>query len=312
MLPIIAWIVGVLGALALVMWAIGRVFPRAAAKTLARLNRSASGLELKQCQVAGLEMPYLEGGSGEPLVLVHGLQGQKENFAAVAKLLCRRYHVYIPDLPGFGEASRDLNADYHIDAQAARLMEFVDSLGLKVVHMAGNSMGGFIVSHCAATHPNRVASLWLIAPSGIHGDEETDLVRRFVATGEWPLLFSSPSDFDRFIHVWMSNPPSFPYAIRWVLGRRGVADRELHRKIAKQALLDSPSLSLQQKQIQTPALIVWGAKDQILHPSGSKAFQAMFPKSAVELLPDCGHVAMLEAPEETAKSYMRFREEMAK
>jgi pimeloyl-ACP methyl ester carboxylesterase len=285
----------------------GRIFPVTFARAAAALDRRRCGLALKRCEVMGLAMPYLEGGSGEPLVLLHGLGGQKEHFAHVASELREHYHVFIPDLPGFGNASRDPQADYHIDAQAARVMAFADALGLQRLHLGGNSMGGFIAAQCAALHPDRIASLWLIGAAGVPAPEETAIVRRFKVTGEWPLLIHQPADFEQLLHAVMEHPPSMPYAVRWVLAHRGMADCDLHQRIALQALRESPPLTQRYDHIATPALIVWGSEDRVLHPSGVKAFQALLPNSKVEVMQGCGHAAMLEAPHEAAEDYLRFR-----
>lgn len=285
----------------------GRIFPRAVARAMAALDRQRCGLTLRRCEVVGLAMPYLEGGSGEPLVLLHGLGGQKEQFAQVASELREHSHVFIPDLPGFGNASRDPQTDYHIDAQAARVMAFADALGSKRLHLGGNSMGGFIAAECAALHPDRIASLWLIDPAGVAAPEETAIVRRFKVTGEWPLLIHEPADFDQLLHAAMEHPPAMPYAVRWALAHRGMADCELHRHIASQVLRESPPLTQRYDHIATPTLIVWGSEDRILHPSCAKAFQSLLPNSKVEVMKGCGHVPMMEAPHEAAEDYLRFR-----
>lgn len=285
----------------------GRIFPQAVARATAALDRWRCGLTLNERQIMGFNIPYLEGGAGEPLILIHGFGGQKENFSHVAGELCRQYHVYIPDLPGFGAACRDPDADYHIEAQAARVMAFADALGLRRLHMGGNSMGGFIAAECAARHPERIASLWLIGPAGVPATQETEIVRQFRTTGEWPLLIHQPSDFDTMVHVVMAHPPFIPYAVRWVLGRRGAADCELHSRIARQALGESTPLSQRYEHLAVPTFIVWGAQDKVLDPSAVKGFQALFPNSKVQMMEACGHAAMMEAPRETAKDYISFR-----
>lgn len=289
----------------------GRLFPGPVARASAALDRWRCGLSLKQCRVFGFDIPYLEGGSGEPLVLLHGFGGQKENFSHVAGRLSRRFRVLVPDLPGFGAASRKADADYHIDAQATRVMAFADALGLGRVHLGGNSMGGFIAAECAGRHPERVASLWLIGAAGVPGTHDTEIVRRFKETGEWPLLMHTPADFDRMVHAVMEHPPFLPHAVRLVLGQRGVADRDLHRRIAQQALRDSPPLTQRYAHMRTPTLIVWGTEDRVLDPSCIEGLRALFPNSEVELMEGCGHVPMMEAPRRAAGDYAAFRASLA-
>ena len=75
-------------------------------------------------------MPYLEGGQGEPLVLIHGFSADKDNFTRVARFLTPHYRVICPDLPGFGDATRDPSARHGIADQVTRLKAFLGALGI--------------------------------------------------------------------------------------------------------------------------------------------------------------------------------------
>ncbi|MDZ4049040.1 MAG: alpha/beta fold hydrolase, partial [Limnobacter sp.] len=107
-------------------------------------ERAISGLERKVLQIDGFVVPYLQGGQGEPLVLIHGFGGSKDNFNRVAYYLTKHYTVYSIDVPGFGASTRDLNADYVINTQIDRVHEIIEKLGLEKPHIGGNSMGGWI------------------------------------------------------------------------------------------------------------------------------------------------------------------------
>lgn len=234
--------------------------------------------------------------------------GQKENFSRVAGQLRHHYRVIVPDLPGFGGSTRIADADYRIDAQTDRIIAFADALGLQRLHLGGNSMGGFIAAVCAGRHPDRVGSLWLIGPAGLHGPEETSIVREFKAGGEWPLLLRKPADLDRLLHAVTVHPPFMPAAVKLALGMRGVSDYPLHRRIAQQGLLQSPPLDERYRSLATLALIVWGGEDQVLHPSAGAAFTRLLPNSELRVMPGVGHAAMMEAPQPCAADYLRFRE----
>ena len=120
--------------------------------------RRLAGLQAKTIRVQGQTFPYLVGGSGDPLVLVHGFTADKDTWGAVARHLTAQYTVIAPDLPGFGDTVRDPNANYSLDTQVENLRVFVQSMGLKRVHLGGNSMGG-VVAVYAAKYPQEVASL---------------------------------------------------------------------------------------------------------------------------------------------------------
>jgi len=297
----------VLGGLILALALFDRFFPVRAANAALRMERWRAGLAVRSANIAGFAMPYLEGGDGAPLVLVHGFGGDKDNFVRVSAFLRRRYRIVIPDLPGFGDASRDPKASYRIADQVERLDRFIAALGLGRVHLGGNSMGGAIVAEYAGRHPDKVASLWLLDAAGTAAAHDTPLVRDYLATGRFPLLLKSEGDFSGLMRATMSRRPFFPSSLKRILGRRAVADYELHARILGEVASDSPALEAQFSRIETPALIVWGGEDRILDRRGAAALQALLPHGRLVVMPGIGHLPMLEAPRRAAKDYLAFR-----
>lgn len=286
-----------------------RLTPGSATRLALNLERWRSGLQVRMSQVNGFAMPFLEGGIGEPLVLIHGFAGDKDNFMRVARFLTPHYRVICPDLPGFGDAGRDPQANYTMTDQVERLRVFLDQLNLSQVHLGGNSMGGFIAAQFAATYPERVASLWLLDAAGTQAAHNSALMKHAMATGETPLLLHTEADFTTLLRASTHRVPFLPYSVRTTLARRGVADRELHTKILTQ-LAESPLLETRYKALATPTLIVWGAQDRILHPAGAAALHALFPNSQVHMLPGLGHLPMVEAPKQTARDYLAYRQSL--
>ena len=90
----------------------------------------------------GLRYVYLEGGQGEPLLLLHGFGADKDNFVRAARFLTPHFHVIVPDQIGFGESAHPLQADYAPIAQSKRLHALMQALGIKNIHLGGSSMGG--------------------------------------------------------------------------------------------------------------------------------------------------------------------------
>src|SRR5436853_5216754 len=108
-------------------------------------ERALAGLERKEIELpGGLHYAYLDGGHGEPLMLLHGFGANKDNFLRVARFLTARYRVIVPDHIGFGESAHPRDADYSPAAQAERLRALAQSLGMTRLHLGGNSMGGQI------------------------------------------------------------------------------------------------------------------------------------------------------------------------
>lgn len=294
----------------LLVLAFERLAPARAARLALAIERRRAGLRLHRATVRGAAMPYLEGGSGEPVVLLHGFAADKDNFTRIAGFLTRRCRVLIPDLPGFGEAGRDPQAGYGIVDQVEHLHAFLDQLGLSRVHLGGNSMGGFIAAQFAARHPALVASLWLLDAAGTAAAYDTPTVRGYQASGEMPLLLRSPDQFDALVRTCTARRIFIPWCIRHQLGRRGFADLALHTRIMQQVHA-SPLLEQQFAHIDTPALIVWGAADRVLNPAGAAALQALLPDSRAIVLPGIGHLPMLEAPRRCAADYLSFLRALA-
>ncbi|MEX1037984.1 MAG: alpha/beta hydrolase [Acidimicrobiia bacterium] len=102
------------------------------------------------------------GGSGDTMVLVHGLGGSLINWDAVGPRLASSYRVVAPDLPGFGlSPPRD---DYRLSTHAAALVDFIESFG-DAVTLLGNSLGGLICEFVASEHPDLVDRLILVSPA---------------------------------------------------------------------------------------------------------------------------------------------------
>lgn len=275
------------------------------------LERRRAGLRLKrQTLTGGIDMPYLEGGRGEPLLLVHGFGGDKDNFTRLAGALTRHYRVIIPDLPGFGDATRNPALRHAVSDQVRRLHEFIAALQLPPLHLGGNSMGGFIAAEYAATHPQQVKSLWLLDPAGTAAAHGSPMLQHYLATGETPLLLRKPEDIGVLLQAIAVKAPLLPPSVKTVLAQRAVADHALHAQILQQLVHDSPTLEERLPAIAAPTLVVWGSDDRILHPDGAAALQARLPRCRVRLMHGIGHVPMMEAPAATAADYLRFRAEL--
>ena len=284
---------------------VAAVDPRAAGFWMA-LERRLSALRTGTVRTGGFDMPYLEGGTGEALVLIHGFGGDKDNFTRIARHLGTHFHVVIPDLPGFGDASRVPDARYDIASQVARVRAFVDALGLGRIHLGGNSMGGFIAAQYAATYPDDVRSLWLLDAAGFDGAFDTDVIRRYERTGETVLLVRSRDGFDELMSKVMHQHAWVPPAVLHALADRGIRDRPLHDRIFQEIGTGSPTLEPLAAAIRAPTLIVWGRDDQILNPGVAAHMQASIAGSEVMLLTETGHLPMVERPRQVAAAFLAF------
>ena len=274
------------------------------------MERSRAGLQRKDITLAdGTHIAYLEGGSGAPLVLVHGFGADKDNFTRVSRWLVPHYRVIVPDLVGFGESTHRADVDYHYAAQARRLHDFTQALGLARLDLGGNSMGGGISMSFAAQYPQEVASLWLIDAAGIAEAPPSELAKIVTTTGANPLMITQESDYPAFIKFVMSDPPWIPGSVMDVLARERIANQALERQVFQQIATDSVSAAV--KGLKTPTLVVWGAEDRALSVGTVPVLQALLPNAQAIVMPHVGHAPMIERPKPTAEDYVHFRETLA-
>ena len=274
------------------------------------MERSRAGLERKEIALPdGSRIVYHEGGTGAPLVLVHGFGADKDNFTRVARYLTPHYRVIVPDLVGFGESSHRADVDYHYAAQAERVRAFVQALGLARIDLGGNSMGGGIAMSYAAQHPQEVASLWLIDCAGIAAAPPSELAKIIASTGTNPLMITKESDFPKFLDFVMSDPPYIPGSVMDVLARERIANQTLEAQVFRQIATDSVDDAV--KGLATPTLITWGAEDRALSVGTVPVLKTLLPNAQAVVMPHVGHAPMIERPQQSAEDYVHFRERLA-
>lgn len=273
-------------------------------------ERSWAGLERKMLQIDGFVVPYLQGGKGEPLVLIHGFGGSKDNFNRVASYLTDHYTVFAIDVPGFGGSTRVADADYVINTQIDRIHEIIEKLGLQKPHIGGNSMGGWISGAYAAKYPEHVASVWFLAPAGLIESRKSEVIQKFEKTGEIMLTASNKDEFEKIVEVVMYERPAFaPGFVVEAMAERAAADQPLHKRIYKdfKSVPSDMATVLKASDYSGPGLIVWGKEDRVLHVDGAAELKAAMPGFDLILMDKVGHVPMMEQPKQVAADYVKWR-----
>ncbi len=252
--------------------------------------------------------PWLEGGSPEapPVVLLHGYGTSKDAMMTIASWLAPNHRTLAPDLPGFGAHDEHAGEAHDGAFYAREVVRFMDALGVERASLVGTSMGGAIAAEIAATHPERVDRLVLLAPAGLVAPVENDFMRRANA-GENPLRMESEEDFDRVVDlVFAVRPPTPPPVRRYFTLE---AQRRLpwtNRIIPAIEPFGRAGLEGRLGSIRAPTLVLWGDRDLVLDPSLLPRFVAEIPDAQGERIPGAGHVLFSDRPEEVRRRIVPF------
>ncbi|MGD9006505.1 MAG: alpha/beta hydrolase [Desulfobacteraceae bacterium] len=280
-------------------------------KALATM-RLVSGMRLRRVPVDGIDWPFLVGGCGESVVLLHGYGADKDRFGSLTPFLRRRYRVVIPDLPGFGDHKAHADLDYGITDQVLRLDAFVRAVGLKRFHLFGISLGGYAAALYAARFPQKTLSLALMDPTGLTAPVPSDALRFFEQTGRNIFFYTRPEDVQILTEFLIHRPFALPARIKryWALcGRTNMAWRQkLFNDLIDGglSLLDDDAA-----KIVAPTLIFWGAQDRICHVSSAQALVRLIPDCRAYVFHACGHMPLFEYPAACRDLYGKFLQEVS-
>jgi pimeloyl-ACP methyl ester carboxylesterase len=280
--------------------------PEVFKEPLVGLNRGLSGLSEKTVRVGVHEVHYLEGGSGETVVLLHGIFGEKDHWVDFARSLTSRYRVIVPDLPGYGESGRRADQAYDYAAQTERTRDLLDALGIQQAHLAGSSMGGTIAALVALKFPDRAISLAFIgAPHGIKTPRRSDM-DRMIDVGEAPLIARNEAEFDRMLSLLFVKQPFLPYPVLHAAKTGAIQDAESNRRLWNEQLKNRHLLHERIDELRVRTLVTWGDADRIFDVSGAHVLRTTLKRSQVQVMSGVGHLPMMESPKEAASMYADF------
>ena len=285
------------------------LYPKPWAGLLLGLWRKRLGLSSCTVSVDGIRWHFLRGGKGPVLVLLHGFGADAGCWLPLASKIGQQFSLVIPDLPGFGQSEPPQKLRFNIEAQARRLMAFLDELDISECLVAGNSMGGYLATQLADLDPDRVRALWLLAPLGVRAVPPGAALEAIDSGKAQAGKINSVAHYRReFLPTIFNSEVRFPYPILAMQARSAMARQAVVPEMLRQARFESEPLESIARRVEHPTLVQWGDRDQIVSPAGLPVLEKAFRNVTASLIRDCGHLPMFEKPDESTRLFMEFLE----
>jgi pimeloyl-ACP methyl ester carboxylesterase len=285
------------------------------------VNKELFPFQSKWATVDGLQLHYIDEGTGDTLLFVHGTPEWSFGFRDVIRELRKKFRCVAVDHLGFGLSDKPGTADYSVQAHAQRLTSFIRELSLTDITLVVNDFGGGIGLSYALDHIDNIRSVVLFN------------------TWLWSLKndphYSTPAKtinswLGRFLYLRMNGPVNI--IMPAAFGDRKKLTKEVHRhyklpvpnaasrvalyEIARELMPASEwwqSLWERADLLRTkPMMILWGMKDKFVPPYEFEKWKLRFPHASAIPFPDAGHFLQEEEPSMAALiGEFVFRKSMA-
>jgi pimeloyl-ACP methyl ester carboxylesterase len=276
----------------------------------------ATRMQEKTATVHGRTVGYAEAGSGDLLLLIHGMAGHAENWHSVIEPLARSNTVIAPDFPGHGHSAPG-GGDYSLGSLASGLRDLMLTLGHERATLVGHSLGGGVAMQFTYQFPEMVERLVLVSSGGL-GRDVSPILRAAALPGA-DLFISATAGIGGRVGSWVGQglgalglTPTADVA-EVTRGYATLADPErrqaflatLHAVVGTDgqriAALDRLYLA-----DALPLLIVWGDRDPIIPVAHAEEAHRALANSRLEIFEGVGHVPQLECPGKFIAAVERF------
>ena len=257
-------------------------------------------MALKTIQTPHVPVRYFEVGEGQPLVFLHGAGGLTAEDPFLAAL-GRKYHVFAPLLPGYGDSEECSSLRDMLDF-TLHSWDVVEALGLKDPILVGHSMGGMIAAEMAAVAPNDVSRLGLICPAGLWLDDHPIPDLFSLMPYEYPpLLFHDEKMGTELMTagVDLGDP-------EWLKGFLVTNARQLG--MAGKILFPIPDRGLSERtcRIRAKTVLIWGDSDKLIPAPYAQAFKKAIKGAELVSIPEAGHMVPLEKTDQVIAALGRL------
>ena len=258
----------------------------------------ATAFTEEMVDVGGAKIHVLKGGSGEPLVLLHGAEGSS-GWLNYVQALSEKYTVYLPSHPGYGKSDRPEWLETMADL-ASFYTWFLEEQGLEGTRAIGFSMGGWLASEIAANCRHAFSKLMLVDAAGIQ-PKQGEIADIFIISPAQvtELLFHDPKQAPEYESIYGGEPTPEEADI-------AERNREMSVRLCWKPYMYDRRLAGLLARVTIPTRIVWGANDRMVPLECGRMFNDAIPGSDLVIINDCGHVPQVEKTEEFVKTALDF------
>jgi haloalkane dehalogenase len=267
----------------------------------------------------GFRMHYVDEGSGEPIILIHGEPTWSYLYRNFIPALSRRFRVIAPDNMGFGKSETPADADYTLDRHARNLASLIEALDLRDITLVMQDWGGPMGTVVSARHPDRIKRF--VAMNTVFGTDRNVREQRLTP---WFSAIKAMEDAGQLEAVFAN----LRYLVGGIIMTLGIQRREvvtetwlrayaaafptfeecraaiafplegLHLERIRDTLVGALPGLFKLGQAGVPAMMIEGMQDRAIWPHVAIAgFKAFFPKGTVHELAGAGHFIQEDAPE---------------
>lgn len=244
--------------------------------------------------IDGIHVRVRRKGEGQPLLWLHGPNGNKE-WSPMLERLSQYFDVIAPDHPGFGDSDRPTwLTDFEDLVYFYRA--FLNYFEIDKTIIMGHSLGGWIAAEFAASQTHRVEKLVLTAADGlwIDGVEKIDT---------FPLNQEQIADLMFYNEELREKEKNLSRSEK-------EQDMIIRNRVGHTRLMwnrpFNPKFNQILKWIDLPTLIIWGEEDQLISPKYAQAFAELIPKSQIKMIKECGHYPHIEKKDEYMNIVINF------
>lgn len=261
-----------------------------------------AGLDERFAEVKGVRMRYFVGGSGPPLILVHGLGGAASNWTELAPALLERHRLLVLDLPGHG-GSTALPGVSGLEPFADRVGVVAEREGMFPAPVVGHSLGGMIVLRLALRRPEDVQAMVLVDSAGLSIGSvwlrqlltAVTTIRPGRLAGRYRGWVQRSGLLRRLVFGFVSVADPVGLTDEAIEGF--LAAQLLHTDVdsAWQALrVDDPRQELD--AVRCPVLVLWGSEDLQLPLDDAFEYTRRL-HARLRVIPGSGHLLIGERPD---------------